>query len=709
MRFVIDLDTNAIIESATNLREVTLIHAKRGDKVPFEVSFVRGGQTEPMPAGATLVFGAKQNTLYDSAAVVYEDGFTATTSATATAALTGGAVSSMTVTAGGTGYETAPLVTIAAPAASVTATATTAISAGAVTGATVGVGGSYYPSAPVVTIAEPPAFVTATASATISAGEVSAVAVLIGGGYYNATPSVTFSAPPAVTTATAAASLSADATVEWIAPVKGGGYYPSAPTVTVAAPPTPRRATGWVSVEPSGFGGDYYLDLAGINDGGSGYSTVPTVTVVNKPGDTTGADGAVEAVISNGKVTALVVTNQGNGLYTKRPDILIDLPTVSTATATATISNGIVTGYTVTDPGAGYMAAPAVIVDAPPSPVTATGTATLTAGVVTAVTVTDGGSGYTSPPTVSISAPAGTRTQATATATVSGGAVTAITITSAGSGYITAPAAVIAAPPAPTQATATAVMSSGVVTGLDITSAGSGYTATPAVTIEESPLKYIASPSFNTTELAALFLIDGNTGNDPLYKDLMGEFTWQATDALPSTTKTFTIRVHNDVVRDDEPSPTPLPGPIGYTAPQNVTYATVTTSETGTNNDITATAISPGQSAVRLIIGSSSALAIEVTGDDVICHVDTGVTTAAEVISAVNAHTIASTMLHLENAPGNDGSGVCWPSGPHELVGGTSPATEAPPYIRVADGLLYIQNSAGTWLESPLYTLGTAP
>jgi hypothetical protein len=264
-------------------------------------------------------------------------------------------------------------------------------------------------------------------------------------------------------------------------------------------------------------------------------------------------------VIANGKVTALIVTNYGNGLYSRRPIVTIALPTVSTATATADISGGLVTGYTVTDPGAGYMAAPAVIVAAPPSPTTATATATLTAGVVTGVTVTAGGNGYTEAPVVAIAPPAGTLATAAATAAISGGAVTGLTITNAGSGYLTAPTATIAAPPAPAPATVSAVLTAGVVTGLAITSPGSGYTAAPTVTIEAAPLKYIGTANLNTTALNALFLIDGNTANDPAAIDLTAEFTWQLPDGPPTSTKSFLLSVENDVVRDGEAAPVPTP------------------------------------------------------------------------------------------------------------------------------------------------------
>ena len=63
-----------------------------------------------------------------------------------------GAVSSITVTAGGSGYTSAPTVTIADPVTGTTATATATISAGAVTSIAVDEGGTNYLVAPTVTI-----------------------------------------------------------------------------------------------------------------------------------------------------------------------------------------------------------------------------------------------------------------------------------------------------------------------------------------------------------------------------------------------------------------------------------------------------------------------------------------------------------------------------------------------------------------------------
>jgi hypothetical protein len=74
-----------------------------------------------------------------------------TTNATATAAVSGGGVASITVAAGGAGYAVAPTVTIAGGGGT-GATATATVAGGAVTAISVATAGTGYTSAPTVTI-----------------------------------------------------------------------------------------------------------------------------------------------------------------------------------------------------------------------------------------------------------------------------------------------------------------------------------------------------------------------------------------------------------------------------------------------------------------------------------------------------------------------------------------------------------------------------
>lgn len=83
----------------------------------------------------------------------------------------GQGVASTTITAAGSGYSVAPVVTFAAPAVGgVAATGTSTIVSNAVTEITITSPGSGYIVAPAVTIAAPGSGVTATATATLTTG-----------------------------------------------------------------------------------------------------------------------------------------------------------------------------------------------------------------------------------------------------------------------------------------------------------------------------------------------------------------------------------------------------------------------------------------------------------------------------------------------------------------------------------------------------------
>ncbi len=77
------------------------------------------------------------------------------------------------------------------------------------------------------------------------------------------------------------------------------------------------------------------------------------------------------------EVGSVTITDGGSG-YTTAPTVTFTAPTSgTTATGTATIQNGVVISVTITDPGSGYTAAPTVTFSAPTSGTTATATAVL--------------------------------------------------------------------------------------------------------------------------------------------------------------------------------------------------------------------------------------------------------------------------------------------------------------------------------------------
>jgi uncharacterized repeat protein (TIGR01451 family) len=87
-----------------------------------------------------------------------------------------------------------------------------------------------------------------------------------------------------------------------------------------------------VYFDHTGLGNANQVTFITVNNGGSGYSANPTVTI-GGPG--TGATAT--ATVSNGVITAISVTNQGTG-YTSVPTVMITDPTGVNATATASTS-----------------------------------------------------------------------------------------------------------------------------------------------------------------------------------------------------------------------------------------------------------------------------------------------------------------------------------------------------------------------------------
>lgn len=142
----------------------------------------------------------------------------------------------VTMTNNGRGYFSAPSVSFTGGGSGATGTAV--ISGGTVTGVTVTAGGSGYTSG-TMTIAAPPASVTATGTVTLSGNTVGSIAVNTAGGYYTVAPAVTINGDGS--NATATATIANGAVTGFVITNAGSGY--SAATVTVAAPPAAVTAT----------------------------------------------------------------------------------------------------------------------------------------------------------------------------------------------------------------------------------------------------------------------------------------------------------------------------------------------------------------------------------------------------------------------------------------------------------------------------------
>ncbi len=127
--------------------------------------------------------------------------------------------------------------------------------------------------------------------------------------------------------------------------------------------------------------------------------------------------------------------------------------------------------------------------------------------------------------------------------------------------------------------------------------------------------KYLASPSFNTAGLNALFAIDADDSNDPPYVDLMAEFSWAVGTGAPTSTKTFRYRVHNDVIRGDEVGPVEITGgtPVNFVAATGTLTLTAnpTAGETVTIGAITYTFVAGSPGTNQVTIGGTASGSID--------------------------------------------------------------------------------------------------
>ena len=151
---------------------------------------------------------------------------------------TSGSVTAVSITNAGSGYLTAPLITVSAPqvVGGTQAIIGAVLSGGSVSAATVNSGGTGYVAA-TVTFSAPqrPGGVTATGTATIVGGVITAITVTNGGSGYTSAPTMSISS----TTGSGATAGTVTVTASSIATltiVQAGSGYTSAPTLTIANP-----------------------------------------------------------------------------------------------------------------------------------------------------------------------------------------------------------------------------------------------------------------------------------------------------------------------------------------------------------------------------------------------------------------------------------------------------------------------------------------
>jgi phage tail sheath protein FI len=186
--------------------------------------------------------------------------------------------------------------------------------------------------------------------------------------------------------------------------------------------PTPPLTPATLTFPPTSVKGVH------VDDNGSGYAAIPTVTLSGGSG--TGAKAT--ATIGAQKVTGVNVAPGGSG-YTSPPKVTFS---AGNAKATAILTappNGLV--FTAREPTDDEHQL-SLLIDNPSAGSGATGTAVLNGTAVGSVTFT-AGSGYLVPPTVIFTGGGGQG--AAATATIAKGQVTGVKVTNGGTGYTSAP------------------------------------------------------------------------------------------------------------------------------------------------------------------------------------------------------------------------------------------------------------------------------
>ncbi|HEX8619363.1 MAG TPA: hypothetical protein VF911_17405, partial [Thermoanaerobaculia bacterium] len=336
--------------------------------------------------------------------------------------------------------------------------------------------------------------------------------------------------------------------------------------------------------DPSGL----YVAGISITNGGSGYTTAPTISFTGGGG----SGAAAKAVISAGVVTNIVITNPGYG-YTSAPTVVFSS---GAAAATATVSNASQSpqwsGLTIAGnatltiefdadisanvPAGLYqneiavngsipslyfdylgttdedvqVCVPPPIVSAPPAcggssgnvasilaqPASTVlwaitnGNGSITnasTGTVHQVAIGNGGTGYAIAPGVSFVGGGGSG--AAAIATVSGGVITSITVTNPGSGYTSLPTVVITPNGSGSGAVTQAVLGTGIVYN-----AGATGTVNLSVTVSReysNDTDACAVTSFETVTIVGPPTITQNPSDDTVCTGTLASFSVVAAEA----------------------------------------------------------------------------------------------------------------------------------------------------------------------------------
>ena len=264
-----------------------------------------------------------------------------------------------------------------------------------VTGTVVSAGGSGYTSAPAVTFTAPSiSGTTATGTATKTTGSVTAFTITAAGTNYSSAPTMTIAAPTdqqfdgshssVVSTSNNNITLSAPQAASWVA----NDQVTYTTTGTAIAGLTSgttyfvKTKTG-NAISLSTTSGGSEINITGLGVGSThkftGQTATATATVTSMGSGYTSAYTLVTAAPNVGKIQNVYLSGLADKTYTTAPVLTIAAPTSVDAdgnllstnvTATATVnldSEGEISGITVNNAGNGYVKDPVVRVSSPTS------------------------------------------------------------------------------------------------------------------------------------------------------------------------------------------------------------------------------------------------------------------------------------------------------------------------------------------------------
>ena len=271
---------------------------------------------------------------------------------TATAVLSGGAITAIGLSSGGSGYTSVPTVSIVAASGDTgeAATATAVLSGSGITNITVTNGGSGYTSEPAISITGGGG--TGAEATAVLSGPVTSITLVNPGSGYTTAPTVTITGGGG-TGASAVATTDGNQ-ITSIAIISGGSGYTSEPTVSI----TGGGGTGGIADSVVGYS---VIDSVTINNPGSGYTVPPTISFVGA-----GNGATATASIGTSSIASISVTNGGSG-YKKTPIVTITGGGGSGAQAGAiTVGPSSISEVIVDVGGTGLSEPPAILIEVAP-------------------------------------------------------------------------------------------------------------------------------------------------------------------------------------------------------------------------------------------------------------------------------------------------------------------------------------------------------